>query len=1082
MSGNLAHFAKRGWFLAVFVLTLLWTAGSADRALAQLGTGPIPPASYFNSMAAYEAGDFSTALRGFQNEWQGAVKNGANRWIDSICFHTMVGECYYQMGSLPEALDEFNAALNLFSVHADWMMSIQFPPTLRAANAGKMANCPWGRSGRPAAYGDYPESFGMQQGRINNNAVIQKGGVVQQAMIVPVNYREILRCTTLALRRRRELMGVVTRFDPLSNQILGAFTGATGRVIAPPGHWSSVWANVQAGLAYAAAGNDAQAYKLLDAATYAGGEFVHPLSGTAMFEMGRIELSNARFEPALMLFAEASYAAFQYGDAGVLEECFRYGQMAHLLANKPGIYPPLVAAHKWARNKPGYRYLFGSLSVLIAENAAVRNEPRVAAAALLDARNAIVRRDPAQGKLGARFNMVSALLSYQGGKIVPGDEALALALGYQKKGSLWLWHIRMADVLYQKGSLTAREAMEIYGVVLREPTAADWLSDPLESLSAISTPHSAALERWFEVAVERKENEAALEIADLTRRHRFFSTLALGGRLLALRWVLEGPEELLTKEDILDRQGILGQYPKFAELSKQAQRMRAEIEAMPLSPDDQETQRKQSDAMKALADVYVYQELILREIAVRRQPCAMTFPPKRRVEDMQKLIPEKQAMLAFFVTPRRVYGFLMNRDNYGIWDVGSPVTLFEKVSTLMQQLGHLEGNRVLPLAQLSDHKWRKTSHELFELLIKGAKTDFPGDFEELIVVPDGALWYVPFELLTHNGDPKSNDVLISKVRIRYAPTAGLSVPDLRGRKQSPTTVVALGKMFPRDEDKISHDAFDQFAQAIPGSTPLSKKLLPAPANLYSSFFDRLVVYDDIIPPEASPFDFSPLPSSAGTFGSTVDTWMSLPWIGPELMILPAYHTAAESSLKKIKAEVAGADVFLSVMGLMGSGARTVLISRWRTGGQNSYDLIREFAKELPHGTAASAWQRSVLLAMDCPLKPDLEPRLQMPAGASPPNASHPFFWAGYMLVDSGDPPKKVDNGPAPDPLLDPKLEEKKRLLEEKKKQEELKGNGEAKKGEAEKPAGKAEPEKMPEKPADNPNKTDPPKPAPKKGL
>ena len=64
---------------------------------------------------------------------------------------------------------------------------------------------------------------------------------------------------------------------------------------------------------------------------------------------------------------------------------------------------------------------------------------------------------------------------------------------------------------------------------------------------------------------------------------------------------------------------------------------------------------------------------------------------------------------------------------------------------------------------------------------------------------------------------------------------------------------------------------------------------------------------------------------------------------------------------------------------MASGARTVLLSRWRTGGQSSYDLVREFAQELPHTSPADAWQRAVLLAADTRLNLEAEPRVKKAA-------------------------------------------------------------------------------------------------------
>ena len=131
--------------------------------------------------------------------------------------------------------------------------------------------------------------------------------------------------------------------------------------------------------------------------------------------------------------------------------------------------------------------------------------------------------------------------------------------------------------------------------------------------------------------------------------------------------------------------------------------------------------------------------------------------------------------------------------------------------------------------------------------------------------------------------------------------------------------------------------------------------------------------------------------------------MALPWGGPEQVVLPGFHSSAENSLR---GGGDGNELFLSTCGLMAAGARTVLISRWRTGGQSSYDLMREFIQELPHTPAADAWQRSVLLLSESELVPDREPRVDPEGLDAPLTGSHPFFWAGYVLVDTGAAPKE----------------------------------------------------------------------------
>ena len=60
----------------------------------------------------------------------------------------------------------------------------------------------------------------------------------------------------------------------------------------------------------------------------------------------------------------------------------------------------------------------------------------------------------------------------------------------------------------------------------------------------------------------------------------------------------------------------------------------------------------------------------------------------------------------------------------------------------------------------------------------------------------------------------------------------------------------------------------------------------------------------------------------------------------------------------------------------GRRCRTILLTRWRTGGRTNFDLVREFASELPNAPAAEAWQRACLLAREAPLEASREPRLK----------------------------------------------------------------------------------------------------------
>jgi len=995
------HATASGPAWLLLAVTIGWLLAGGRVVDAQLAGRAVPRPGYYLAIAELYRGDYRRAERDFRGELRSAIKTTQSHWIDSICHHTMLGECYYAVAQYGRALEQYDAALKLYLAFPNWMVQVKFPPSIGQSVSLARRAIPWGQGQRAIRPGNFPGTMLVMQGRIDNSNVVRQGGVVQMAKFMPVNVAEIVRCTALAMWRRRELMGPVARHDPLTDELVAAFSRRPGR----PNHWSEAWIDVQLGLAHAMQGNAAQAQQYLTRSLLVGGSWDHPLTGRALIALGQLAWAGGDYATAARLFDDASRSAYYFDNYVVIEEAFRRGLAAHLMTAAGKVYPPLAPAAAWSQSRRA-RQIEAGLRLEMADNALAMRRPHQAQVQLADVRSIIGRRDLSRGTLATRLNFLTAATAFQQRRPGPASDALHTALAAMAHGSKWLFQIRLADARYYgaDGQLTPRVAMQLYGDLLRDPTGPDWSFDPLESMAVLVTPHRDVYEHWFDAALKRKEIRTAIEIADRARRHTFHTSLPMGGRLSFLRSILETPASQLPQQAALERQELLARYPDYDTLAKQARQIQRRLAGGPLLPEDPHKREARSRTWAELAQVSGQQEEMLNEMAVSRVASDPVFPPLVSTKDLSEHLADGQAILVWFAAANRIHGFLLTNHGYRNWTIGSAQSLQRGVGRMLRQIGNFDGNREVGLASLGRDDWKEASRRVTAPLFEDSKVDLTRGIEELAIVPDGFLWYLPFESLVVGKQPPRR-TLLSRMRIRYAPTVGLSLPQRSRLSTVRRTTVVAGKLFPRDSPAIAEAAFRQIARVVP-DTALLRAPLPAASPVIASLVERLIVLDDI--DSAGPYDWAPIPLDHPESAGALRHWFQLPWGGPRQIVLPGFHTAAESALKRSRSHQPGQELFLSLCGLMSCGARTVLVSRWRTGGQSSIELIREFVQELPHTRAADAWQRSVELSMVQPVDPDREPRVGRSEGKTPPLADHPFFWSGYLLVDTGASPTTAE--------------------------------------------------------------------------
>ena len=957
----------------------------------------IPSGRYFQGIEQLYRGKHRDALRTFQREVRGSVKIGVtDRWIDSISYHTMLGEVYYQQGQPALALEQFDQACAMFLQYPNWMLRVDFKDPQVDTNRLNRPP-PWGPSNRKFVLGRLPAQMLIRMGELHaaKRVLSQGGGTLNSPQLWKINVVEIVRSTALALRRRNELLGPLAEFDPLSRDLVSALS----RRVAPPNHWSGAWVDLQLGLAYAGQRKPNLAMKHLQRAERIAGQFDHPLTCVALLEMGRLEMEAGNLPAAGQLLAEASISAFYFEDLGIIDEAFRLGTICRLANNSTGVNSALEPALAWSR-KESYDHIFAGLCFALTEESIAAGNWQGATTAL---KTGISRlREAEQGLLGNRSRyLASRLLLAEDHE--SAEEALSQAVAEHIGMSNHNYQLVLANARFDARQLQTRSAPKVYQTLLGDPEPSQWVFRPLETLARLKTPHHAAFDRWL-AATSHKDIGRALEIVDLAKRHRYLQTLPWGGRLAALRDVLEAPDDLLTQHARGQRNELLLRFPDYAEARAAGKQWRAELRTDWQAALDERAARDLVKVWRKWQNSLDQRENMIGRMGSLRVPADIQFPPVKATLDWQAQLQPGQAVVVFHDTPEGLHGFLLTAKSATRWNCGPSGRLGARLQAFLRDLGNYSENHELTADVLTSEDWHESGGKLFAALLEDSSID-PKSMTDLLVIPDGLTWYVPWSALPVETD-EGVKPMIAGSRIRIAPTVGIAFgPRLPLRRIQRTGIAGSG-ILPGKTDDQQEAALADLSSAVENPIDLSQQL-PVPIPSASALLDILVVLDETEISLSEPLAWSPIPQGRSARRASLGHWLELPQFGPQRIIMPATHTIAARGGKVSKRQSAilppGTEMFLASCGLLSTGAQTILLSNWAVAGESTQEIIREFVQELPHLSAADAWQRSVQLARELPIDPATERRVK--AGKDDPEltAAHPFFWGGYLLVDVSTP-------------------------------------------------------------------------------
>jgi CHAT domain-containing protein/Tfp pilus assembly protein PilF len=477
----------------------------------------------------------------------------------------------------------------------------------------------------------------------------------------------------------------------------------------------------------------------------------------------------------------------------------------------------------------------------------------------------------------------------------------------------------------------------------------------------------------IELAAGQGHAAEALEAAERTKGRILLETLQTGPRGLASPLA---PEERATEERLRDRLSALntrvlragGSQPAVLADRDQARR---DLETFTLN-----LYAARSDLRLRRADL-----------------------PAWRLADAQALLIDRgTALLEYAVLDDRTYLWVLTAD------AGSslPQVRMHRLPVGGKELARqVEAFRRQLAAR--DLDFQGSARRLYDLLLAAAAPKLR-DQRSLCIVPDGALWDLPFQAL----QPGASEVLLERYALSYAPSLGF-LTELAKRKanrprrpvpREAPTLLAVG------DPELNVQTVALTAPLRGGAElarlPEAEREVRTVARLYGS--GRSIVYtaaqasEDRVKAEAGKFrvlhfathalldDHNPLYSSLVLSpggppkreDGLLEAWEILQLhLDADLVVLSACQTARGQPR-------AGEGMIGLTWALAAAGSAATLASQWEVDSASTADLMVEFHRAWLAGATKAEALRQAALAV----------RRQE-------RYRHPFYWAPFVLVGDG---------------------------------------------------------------------------------
>lgn len=930
-------------------------------------TGSYPSPQYYMALEIYRSGDLAAAINAFENELRGGRRDIRGRWIDSIPALAMMAECQWQLGNLAAVREHVDHVMQIAIANRGWLGRIDWQGVVQPGVQLATPQYLWSEA-QAVRRVPVTDKVMFQSGQPLTEDRLRRGGEIEEVNLRTMDMVEIMRGLALASYRRRVLLGPLAEDDPVADVVLEA-TKYPADLQLPIGR--TLIGSLRT-TEYFSRHDDKRV--LEDASQY--GRFsgaAHPLSPLVMLSQTSVMAGAEKVDAVVPLAIQTVHVAAALEQPELIGEAM---QLAAGCCNAQQATMVRQAAITVSTSLVRQSPLAALHSLIAGADASVTAGDLESASRLLaDAQAMGSRRDVMQPRLNAYAAYVAARLAAAGGSSIGIAKPTDLDVALDRVAGFALNHrIRSRSLVsmprvYQLGliqqavgsRLGANTSERLLRAYCEDPPVDVWRRDPVDGLAGVMVDRSVAQIARLTLAASGGYAEPFLVASDDMLGTRFLQRLPLGGRVAQLRAMAGFDDRVLDDLTI--------------EMRRQMGREMADLRAAALAAGGGDPAQVEMLEAKACS------------LALARFPVPRSVPRPLKENNPLADLPARTAMLTFTFVGNQLFGTLSADGKVSMWPVTGASRLSREVGQLLREIGvgKTRGNR-LP----EDDSWRETAVNLRRVLIP-EEVDLASDrFDEVMIVPDGPLWYLPFEILPVG--EKDSEAMGDQFAIRYAPTPGLAVRPASTPAVNATIGICADLFFaPRDPEQ--NEAIVQtLVDAVKDPLRLPQAA-ETPTSLLGDKVGHLLVASPRAVNPASPLLMSPAPYDQSSPYGTLAAWLRFPVQGPKSVVLCGLRTPVGMGQMGT-----GDEIFTTLCALHASGVRSVMLSRWAVGGESTATAMRELVQELPFTGMNAAWARARAVLRSAELNPAGEPLL-MKAEHSLEGLTgdQPLFWAGYLV-------------------------------------------------------------------------------------